>query len=73
MTHPNCPYVRKNPDARRVYDYIEEHGPCLPSEIGEAFPDLDRTKRGQVVSNLREFGLIRKVPYGSVYRWEVIR
>lgn len=27
MTHPNCPYVRKNPDARRVYDYIEEHGP----------------------------------------------
>ena len=18
MTHPNCPYVRKNPDARRV-------------------------------------------------------
>lgn len=66
-------HVLRSINARRIYDYIEEHGPCLPSEIGEAFPDLDRTKRGQVVSNLREFGLVRKVPYGSVYRWEVIR
>lgn len=60
-------------DARRIYDHLQEHGPCSPGEIGEALPDLDRIRRGQIVSRLRESGLIRKVPYGSVYRWEVIR
>ena len=59
-------------DARRIYDYLQEHGPCSPGEIGEALPDLDRNRRGQIVSRLREFGLVEKVRTGNRYLWKVV-
>ena len=77
MSNPNCPYVRKNPDAKRVYDYIEEHGPVTAMQMGMDLPDISPNQRSHISAKLRNLGLItgRRVPMSGrvTIEWRVLR
>ena len=70
-------FLRKNPDARRIYDYLLEHGPTTSLQIGRDLPDISPQGRSRISKRLINLGLIagKRVTVGrmATTEWRVIR
>lgn len=70
-------FLRKNPDARRIYDYLAEHGPTTSLQIGRDLPDISPQSRSRISERLSNLGLIagRRVTVDrtATTEWRVIR
>lgn len=70
-------FLRKNPDARRIYDYLLEHGPTTSLQIGRDLPDISPQSRSRISKRLSNLGLIagKRVTVGrmATTEWRVIR
>ena len=70
-------FLRKNPDARRIYDYLVEHGPTTSLQIGRDLPDISPQSRSRISERLSNLGLIagRRVTVDrtATTEWRVIR
>lgn len=77
MSTINHIFVRKNPDARRIYDYLLEHGPTTSLQIGRDLPDISPQSRSRISKRMSNLGLIagRRVRVGRTptIEWRVIR
>ena len=77
MSTINHIFIRKNPDARRIYDYLLEHGPTTSLQIGRDLPDISPQSRSRISKRLSNLGLItgKRVRVGRTptIEWRVIR
>lgn len=58
-------YLRNNPDAQRILDYIASHPYVDGHEIRLAFPEVPDTSIGGILNRLYNIGLIRKGKHGT--------
>lgn len=67
----------RKPDARRIYDYLLEHGPTTSLQIGRDLPDISPQSRSRISKRMSNLGLIagRRVRVGrtATTEWRVIR
>lgn len=54
-------FLRKNPDAVMILDYLREHPRTRGAEIGKAFPEIPLNRRTGLMQKMLHLGLIRKV------------
>ena len=77
MSTINHIFIRKNPDAKRIYDYLLEHGPTTSLQIGRDLPDISPQSRSRISERLSNLGLIagKRVTVGrmATTEWRVIR